>query len=323
VEDRASPQIVVIGSANIDFIMKMDRLPRVGESVTNATFSQALGGKGANQAVAAARSSRGARVGVPAAGRVALVASVGSDQYGTDMLESWKESGLLTNHVTRAEGHTGSALIMIGEGGHNFIAAAPAANDQLRPEHIDSLLPVLSAAVVILIQFEVPEDTTERILQVASGVDASLVWNVAPMRALRPDLVGMTDIVVVNETEAELITGIPVTDAATAQKAAGAIRDLGATTAIVTLGEAGSLLVSEDGASLVPAFPVEAVDSTAAGDTYCGCLVTALSEGMKIPQAVRFASAGAALSVGRLGAQPSVPWRSEIDEFISRSSDTA
>ena len=316
----ASSEIVVIGSANIDFIMKMDRLPRVGESITNATFSQALGGKGANQAVAAACSSKGAGVGAPAGGHVSFVASIGNDQYGADMLSSWAESCLDTDHVSRVDGHTGSALIMIGEGGTNYISAAPAANDQLLPERVDSLQSILSAARYILIQFEIPELTTERILQVAARLHVPVVWNIAPMRALRPDLIGMAGIVVINETEAEVITGLTVSDGASAEAAARAIRDLGTTSVIVTLGEAGSVVVSPAGVAAVPAFEVEAVDTTAAGDTYCGCLVTALSEGRDLPDAVRFASAGAALSVGRLGAQPSIPWRTEIDEFVRSSS---
>ena len=316
-------EIVVIGSANIDFIMKMDRLPRVGESITNATFSQALGGKGANQAVAAACSSQGAGVGAPTAGHVSFVASIGNDQYGADMLISWAKSGLDASHVSRVEDHTGSALIMIGKDGNNLISAAPAANDGLLPEHIDSLQSILSAARYILIQFEIPEITTERILQMAAQVRVPVVWNVAPIRALRPDLIGMAEMVVVNETEAEVISGLTVSDAASAEAAARAIRGLGSTSVIVTLGEVGSVVVSPAGVAAVPAFEVEAVDTTAAGDTYCGCLVTALSEGQRLPEAVRFASAGAALSVGRLGAQPSIPWRREIDEFLRSSSGDA
>lgn len=318
-----SSEIVVIGSANIDFIMKMDRLPRAGESIADATFSQALGGKGANQAVAAARSSNGAEAGVPADGHVVFVASVGDDQYAADMLLSWAGSGLETSHVSRVAGHTGSALIMIGEGGVNYISAAPAANDKLLPERINALQSILRAARYILIQFEIPESTTERILTVAAEMEVPVVWNVAPMRALRRDLVGMAGIVVVNETEAEAITGLTVSDASGAAAAARAIRELGAGSVIVTLGEAGSVVVSPSGAEAVPAFVVEAVDTTAAGDTYCGCLVTALAEGRDLPGAIRFASAGAALSVGKLGAQPSIPWRREIDEFLTGSTSRA
>jgi len=303
--------------------MKVDRLPRVGESITNADFSQALGGKGANQAVAAACSSSGAAVGEPAGGHVSFVASIGDDQYAAEMLTSWAESGLDTSHVSRVEGNTGSALIMIGEGGNNYITAAPAANDQLLPEHIDSCQSILSGARYILIQFEIPETTTERVLRLASDMDVPVVWNVAPMRALRRDLLAMAEIVVVNETEAEVITGVAVADIASAEAAARAIRDLGTASVIVTLGEAGSVVVTKTGTVAVPAFVVEAVDTTAAGDTYCGCLVTALAEGRDFPDAVRFASAGAALSVGRLGAQPSIPWRAEIDEFLRDSSGGA
>ena len=189
-DETTSSEIVVIGSANIDFIMKMDRLPRVGEPITNATFSQALGGKGANQAVAAACSSKGAEAGAPAGGHVSFVASVGNDQYAADMLSSWAGSGLETSHVSRADGHTGSALIMIGEGGTNYISAAPAANDKLLPEHIDSFQSILRAARYILIQFEIPEITTERILELAArckrvGGTFTLLWHNTSLRGPR------------------------------------------------------------------------------------------------------------------------------------------
>ena len=318
-DTSSGPRIVVVGSANIDFIMKMDRLPREGESVTNAVFNQAFGGKGANQAVAAARSTAGARAGAPVPGMVSMIASLGHDQFADEMIEGWAGSGLDTGNVSRAEGPTGCALIMIDKDGSNLISAAPSANDQLLPARIDELKPVIGGAGYVLIQFEVPESTTERVLDVATAAGVPVVWNVAPMRAVRPDLVGRASIVVVNETEAESITGIPVTDTASARAAAGALLALGPSAAIVTLGEAGSMMVSDRGAGQVPAFPVVAVDTTAAGDTYCGCLVTALTEGKSLTEAVSFASAGAALSVQRLGAQPSVPWRNEIDEFLGRS----
>lgn len=314
--ETKSGEIIVIGSANIDFIMKADRLPSVGESVTNAEFSQAFGGKGANQAVAAARSVSGAAVNAPVEGCVSFVASVGNDQYADDMIGSWSESGIQTHHVVKADTHTGCALIMIGEGGNNYITASPAANDRLLPEHISRLAGAIGGASFILMQFEVPESTTEKVLEVAEEKNVPVVWNVAPMRAVRKDLIGRASTIIVNETEAERITGIRVTDTASAESAGAAITKMGAAAAIVTLGAAGSMVADESGSTLVSAFPVEAVDTTAAGDTYCGCLTTALAEGMELPDAVRFASAGAALSVQRLGAQPSVPWRSEIEEFL-------
>lgn len=314
---ESSPTVVVVGSANVDFIMKMDRLPRVGESVTNATFTQAFGGKGANQAVAAARSASGARGGAPVAGRVSFAASVGTDMYAPEMISSWRSSGLDTRFVRQTGDHTGSALIMIGAGGENMISAAPAANDFLTSDHIDALEPILAGAQYVLIQFEIPEATTEHLLVAARRIGVPVIWNVAPMRSLRRDLIGMAPIIVVNETEAAAIAGGDVSDVSSAEAAARAIRDLGAGSVIVTLGEQGSVVLESADAALVPAFPVEAVDTTAAGDTYCGCLVTALSEGLDMAGAVRFASAGAAISVGRLGAQPSVPWREEINAFLA------
>ena len=310
-----TPRIVVVGSANIDFIMKMERLPRVGESVTSGTFDRAFGGKGANQAVAAARAAGAGGPGV------ALVASLGGEPYADDMIASWKEAGLDVSAVIRADTYTGTALIMIGEAGRNYISVAPGANDTVTPERIDAVAHLIAGADYVLTQFEIPEQTLEHLLKTAAAAGVPVVWNVAPMRAVRRDLVGTADTVVVNETEAESITGLAVGDLPSAVAAARSIRDLGARAAIITLGAEGSVVADPDGDAHVKAFPVDAVDTTAAGDTYCGCLVTALAEGRAMPDAVRFASAAAAISVGRLGAQPSIPRRGEIDEFLQRHAD--
>ena len=310
----SNPGIVVVGSANIDFIMKMDHLPRLGESVTASSFDRAFGGKGANQAVAAVRASGSG------SGGVALIGSLGTEAYADDMLESWAADGLDVSGVARADTHTGTALIMIGESGNNYISVAPGANDRMTPERVEAVAERIAAAQYLLMQFEMPEAAVEQLLTVAARVGVPSVWNVAPMRAIRRDLVSQADTVIVNETEAALITGREVEGAAGAIEAAKAIRNLGTRVVIVTLGEAGSVVVDGDGAAHVSAFPVEAVDTTAAGDTYCGCYVTALAEGRTPAAAVRFASAAAAISVGRLGAQPSIPWRHEIDEFENRHS---
>jgi ribokinase len=295
----------------MDFIMKVPRLPKVGESVTNARFDQAFGGKGANQAVAVARS--GSREGR----EVRLVASVGTDEYAEQMVESWSEAGLSVDSVIRAPGHTGTALIMIGEGGRNYITAAPGANESLTPARLDELAETIQSADYILTQFEIPEETVEHLIRMSAEASVPLIWNIAPMRVVRKDLAGRVDAVIVNETEAELLCGFEVAGTGGGKRAAAAIRELGTRAVIVTLGEEGSVVADEGGVVHVPAFPVEAVDTTAAGDTFCGCMLTALAEGLSLPEAVRFASAGAAISVSRLGAQPSIPCREEIDEFRS------
>lgn len=303
-----SKPIVVIGSSNIDFIMKMDRLPARDETVTGATFMQVFGGKGANQAVAAGR----------AGGDVVFVNCVGDDPHVERMLAGFRDSGVCTDYICRETGvSNGAALIMIGEGGHNYISVAPGANGRLTPQRVDAVRDLIAGAACILMQFEVPVETIAHALDVAAEVGTPAVWNYAPANPFDVAQLDKVAIVVANEPEASTLTGIPVTDLASAQAAAHKLRGWGVGTAIITLGEAGSVVADDTGTAHIPAFRVEAVDTTAAGDTYCGCLVVALAEGKLLVEAVRFASAAAALCVQRLGAQPSIPWRDEIEAFLA------
>ncbi|HOT92029.1 MAG TPA: ribokinase [Anaerolineae bacterium] len=299
--------IVVIGSSNIDFIMKMDHLPARDETVVNAVFMQTFGGKGANQAVAAGR----------AGGNVIFVNCVGDDPYAERMLAGFRESRINTDYIYRDTGiSSGTALVMIGEGGHNYLSVAPGANARLTPERVEAVRDLIAEAACVLMQFEIPPESIARALDIAAEVGTPVVWNYAP--ALPFDLAQLkkVTIVVANEPEATALTGIPVTDVASARAAAQKLRELGAQTAIITLGEAGSVVAAEGSVQHIPAFPVEAIDTTAAGDTYCGCLVVALAERQSLADAVRFASAGGALCVQRMGAQPSIPWREEIEAFL-------
>jgi ribokinase len=306
--------IVVIGSSNVDFIMKMDHLPARDETVTGAVFMQTFGGKGANQAVAAGR----------AGGNVIFVNCVGDDPYAGPMVSGYAESGVRTDHIFHEHGiSTGAALVMVGEGGHNYLSVASGANGRLTPERIDSVRDLIASAAYVLMQFEIPAESIARALEIAAEEGVPIVWNYAPANPFDVSELAKVEILVANEPEAAALTGLPVTDLASAQEAAWALLSLGVHTAIVTLGEAGSVIATGDPAAgtaaavHVSAFPVEALDTTAAGDTYCGCLVVALAEGRSLPEAVRFAGAAAALSVQKLGAQPSMPWRHEIDAFLA------
>jgi ribokinase len=308
-----SRPIVVIGSSNVDFIMKMDHLPARDETVTNSVFMQTFGGKGANQAIAVGR----------AGGDVAFVNCVGDDPYVERMLAGFRESGVRTDYICHeASIFSGTALVMIGEGGHNYLSVAPGANDRLTPERIDAVRDLIAQATYVLMQFEIPAESIARVLEIARQEGVPVVWNYAPALSFDVSQLGKVDIVVVNEPEASALTGIAVTDLASARNAARKLCELGAGRAIITLGEAGSVVAvcEAPGTVHIPAFSVEAVDTTAAGDTYCGCLVVALAEGKDLADAVRFASAAAALCVQRLGAQPSVPWRREIDAFLEERS---
>lgn len=305
--------IVVIGSSNVDFIMKMDHLPARDETVTDATFMQTFGGKGANQAVAAGR----------AGGDVIFVNCVGDDPYAEPMVEGFKESRVRTDHIFHETGVAcGAALVMIGEGGHNYLSVAPGANARLTPERIEGLRDVIAGAAYVLMQFEIPAETIARALKIAGEEGVPVVWNYAPANPFDIDQLDKVAILVVNEPEATVLSGIAVTDRASAELAALKLREMGTGIAIVTLGEGGSVIAAPDQpgrTTHVPAFPVKAVDTTAAGDTYCGCLCVALAEGKPLVEAVRFASAAGALCVQRLGAQPSEPWRDEIDAFLEES----
>ena len=300
-------RITVIGSSNIDFVMRMERLPKVGESVADAEFMQTFGGKGANQAVAAAR----------AGGTVSFVNCVGNDPYAAEMVANFERDGIDTSHIYHeTDLSSGTALIMVGESGHNYLGVAPGANYRLTPERVETKRSLIAESAVVLLQYEIVSQTVERVLRIAGEEQTPVLFNFAPARSFPTDRLSLVHTLVVNESEAAALAGIPVETDDEARSAAKTLLAMGSRVVIVTLGAAGSIVATADGVAHVPAYAVEAVDSTAAGDTYCGCLATALAEGRPLDEAVRFASAAAALSVRRMGAQPSTPWRAEIEEFL-------
>lgn len=301
-------RITIIGSSNVDFTMKMDHLPAVGETVPDADFMQTFGGKGANQAVAAAR----------AGGTVTFVNCVGDDPYAQQMVRNFEAEGIDTQRVFKETGvASGAALIMVGESGANYISISPGANYRLTPERIEEVRPVIAESNWVLLQYEIARPTVERALQVAAEESTPVIFNFAPAREFLVKHLARVHTLVVNENEAATLADMQVTTTDEARSAAGALLEHGPEVVIVTLGASGSLVARKGDTSLVPAFPVEAVDTTAAGDTYCGCLAVAVAQGRELEDAVRFASAGAALSVQKVGAQPSTPQRAEIDAFLS------
>ncbi len=303
--------IVVIGSSNIDMLMKMDHLPAKGETVTNAVFYQVFGGKGANQAVAAARSG----------GNVAFVNCVGEDAYAKPMVDNFKADGINTEYVFRETGiSSGTALIMIGDQGDNYLSVAPGANYRLTPGYIDTVEELIRNARIMLLQYEILPETLAYAIQKAKKHNVKVMLNFAPARDMDLELLNNVSILVVNEVEAGFLTGLIVETDTEIEAAAEKLLNFGADTVVITLGSIGSYIARKGFRSKVPAFKVAAVDTTAAGDTYCGCLATALNEGKSLEKAVIFASAGAAISVTRMGAQPSAPYRKEIDEFLNSAS---
>lgn len=300
-------KIVVIGSSNVDLLMKMDHLPEKGETVTDAEFFQVYGGKGANQAVAAAR----------AGGNVAFVNCVGEDAYTPQMVRNYKNDGIDTRFVFHEKGiASGHALIMIGGEGMNYLSVAPGANYKLTPQKIDEAISVIDEAAMIVMQYEIREETIKYVIDIANRKGIPVMWNCAPARAFDLSYIPKINILVLNEVEAGFLAEMPVENAADAEKAAQKLVARGVEKVIITLGSQGAFVVTKTEKVSVPAFKVEAVDTTAAGDTFCGAFAVALVEGKSLKDALQFASAAAAISVTRIGAQPSAPTFSEIDSFL-------
>lgn len=302
-----NPRVIVVGSSNTDMIVRVKKLPRAGETVLGGKFLTAAGGKGANQAVAAAR----------AGARVSFVARVGRDALGDQAIGSYKSDRIDVAHVTRDRRlPSGTALIFVAEDGANCIAVAGGANNALSPAHVKDALARIGNAKVMLVQLETPLATVKAAMRLATENGIPVILNPAPARALPDLLLRQASIVTPNESEAELLTGIRPSGLARARKAALKLLGRGARAVILTLGAKGALIATQQGAEIVPAFKVKPVDTTAAGDTFNGALAVGLAEGLPLSECVRMANAAAALSVMRLGAQPSAPTRRAIDRFL-------
>lgn len=306
---RRAPSIVVVGSSNTDMIVRLPRLPRAGETLLGGEFLTAAGGKGANQAVGAAR----------AGGRVTFIARVGRDVFGDQAIAGLRRDGIQVTHVSRdPAAPSGVALIFVGRGGENSIAVAGGANGLLRPADIRNAAKVIRSAALLVVQLETPLTTVAAAIETAVHAGVKVILNPAPARPLPRALLGGVSILTPNETEAELLTGIRVTNERAAARACVKLRARGVGTVVLTLGSRGAFVADAAGGRIVPGFKVKAVDTTAAGDIFNGALAVALAEGGALHDAVRFANAAAALSVTRLGAQPSAPTRAQIDALLSR-----
>jgi ribokinase len=301
------PRIVVVGSSNTDMIIRLDHIPRPGETILGGEFLTAAGGKGANQAVGAAR----------AGGDVTFVARVGRDVFGDQAIEGFRRDGIRVKAVFRdPKRPSGVALIFVARDGENSIAVASGANSALRPGDVLRARAAFLSADVVLTQLETPLKTVSEAVKLARRAGVLTILNPAPARSLPDRLLEDISILTPNESEAEFLSGIKVRDECSASKAARKLRQRGVKTVILTLGARGALVCSSDGEMLVPGYKVKAVDTTAAGDIFNGALAVNLGEGEQLVDAVRFANAAAAISVTRLGAQPSAPQRREIEAFL-------
>ena len=296
-------KILVVGSSNTDMVVKSAHLPLPGETVLGGQFFTFAGGKGANQAVAAAKLG----------GDVTFLAKVGNDALGKAAVEGFKKEGIdVANIITDPESHSGVALIMVDDSGENCISVASGANGKFTPLDIENASELVEKASFVLVQLEIPLETVTALVDKAFALGVPVILNPAPARPLSDELISKLFIITPNETEAELLTGVKVTDQVSVAKAAKMLREKGAKLVIITLGAKGAFLLSDQEEILIPSIQVNAVDTTAAGDTFNGALTVALSEGMEIKAAIRFANQAAAISVTRMGAQSSQPYRSEL-----------
>ena len=296
-------KIVVVGSANTDMVVKAATLPLPGETLLGGTFFMNAGGKGANQAVAAARLG----------GNVTLIAKVGNDIFGKQTIEGLQKENINTDFVfTDDTAPSGIALIMVNEEGENCIVVAPGANANLLQADIETVNAINEAAI-ILMQLEIPLATIEAVAIMAKATNQQVIINPAPAQPLSDELLNGLFLITPNETEATLLTGVTVTNQATASKAADIFLNKGVQNVIITLGKQGAYFKNRNEQFKVAAPVVQAKDTTAAGDTFSGALTVALTENMGWQQAIQFAVTAASISVTRLGAQASVPFRNEID----------
>ena len=297
-------RIVVVGSTNTDMVVKARHLPVPGETILGGTFLMNPGGKGANQAVAVARLG----------GELTFVAKVGDDIFGRQTIEGFKSEGMDTSYIfTDREQPSGVALITVDDNAENCIVVAPGANGTLSKDDIDRAAQEIANAALLLVQLEVPLETVEYAVKIAAENGVKVVLNPAPACRLPESLFKHLYLLTPNETEAALLTGLEVMDLESAKKAARVLHEKGVDTVIITMGSDGALVYQDGAFEVVEAMKVKAVDTTAAGDTFNGALAVALSEEMPMSQAVKFASQAAAISVTRMGAQASVPYRSEIN----------
>ncbi len=298
-----------MGSSNIDLIARVPRLPRLGETLVGRSFHLGYGGKGANQAVMAARLGA----------RVTLVAKVGRDVFGEGAARNLQAEGIETTHVlVAAERVSGVAQILVDDSAQNVIVVVPGANQDLRPAEVQRASTAILGADAVVCQLEVPVETTLEAFRIARTGGVCTILNPAPAGPLPDELLDLVDICLPNEPEAEQLTGQSVATRAGVEAAARALLRRGPRAVVVTLGAAGALVVDQGGAEPIPAVAVDAVDPTGAGDAFIGSLAVFLAEGVALREAAHRANAAAALSVTRIGAQESFPTGDEVRAFLAR-----
>lgn len=306
-------KIAVIGSLNMDLVVKAERSPESGETLFGQSFQTTPGGKGANQAVAIAKLGHS----------VAMIGKVGRDMYGSSLIESAKESGVDVSMVGQDPvAPTGIALIIVEESGDNRILIVSGANSEVSNTYVEKYIRIIKDAGFLVLQAELPWDTVKYSLRLANEYQVPSVLNLAPPRLISGETLKSIQHLVVNESEATYLSGITVKDHSTALEACANLIQRGAQTIIVTLGDKGCVLANRDGSKFFPAHNVEVVDTTAAGDAFIGGFVSAMSTSNDLSKSVHYATAVAALTVTRFGAQSSLPNKDEVDTFLKSLSNS-
>jgi len=304
-------RVLVVGSINMDLIVRCNRIPQEGETIHGEDLVTAGGGKGANQAVAASRLGA----------QTALIGRVGEDEFGPRLCAALQEDGVDTRFVAAdPEAATGAALILLEAGGRNRIVIMGGANERVGEDEVAAARSLLARHDVVLMQLETPISVVAAVARAARdiGVTSILDAGAATRAAFEAGLPGLVDVISPNETEAAVLTGIEVRDLASARQAAAALRQAGAKDVVMKLGKEGACWLGEEGDRHFPGFPINPVDTTAAGDAFTACLAVSLAEGMAMPDAIRRANAAGALACLKLGAQPSMPTREEVEAFLRK-----
>ena len=303
-------RIVVVGSINMDLVTRTDNIPIPGETVIGGDLQTIPGGKGANQAVAAAR------LGAD----VAMVGHVGNDVFAKQLKENLDADGVNQTYVTGVEAASGVALIVVDASGQNSIVVASGANEWLTPADVEAAADVIESADVMLLQLEVPLETVHRAAQLAHDAGVRVILNPAPAQPLPSLLLQLVDVLVPNESEAAVLAGVPVDDEEGLKTAAKILQSFGVETVILTLGSRGSLLAQDGKFTHFPPFAgADVVDTTAAGDAFVGGLASAIAGGALVETAIPWGNAAGALAITRVGAQPSLPTRQEVKVFLSQA----
>ena len=304
--NQQQAKVVVVGSSNMDLVVKSERIPAVGETILGGDFLMVPGGKGANQAVAAARLEA----------EVYFIARLGEDIFAEASLNNFRKVGVKTKYIKRtSDAPSGVALIAVDNKGNNLIVVAPGANSLLSTDDVKQAEDDIASSGAVVAQLEIPIETVEFAAELAHKHNVPFILDPAPARELSPQLLQKVDILTPNETEAQLLTDVKVEDEKSARAAAEKLIDSGVRCVIVTMGSTGYLLAQDGSFDFIEAPKVKAVDSTAAGDAFTGALACGIAAGKSVTDAAAFANCVAAVSVTKMGAQPSMPTRKIMEDF--------